>query len=237
MSYTLTDYIAALPIPRELEGLVVNSDNDKIDVLSPLSRINIFVGANNSGKSYILRELMKSEIGFNYLSQELCDELNRKYVESAHNEFNDQFKNYRAKIDAEKMSEDSRQIYYKMNQDIASLAQEAFSPFVTTGDSYRKSEDIDNLIHRIPVPTSAVFPPASQEAQEMVGELKQFRSDYQKFIGGNIEKRPIKIYIPEQRTLFNPGNNKPFRGIKKKIISGSKVFDKRRNRRKANIYL
>jgi predicted ATPase len=228
MSYTLTDYIAALPIPKELEGLVVNSDNEQIDVLSSLSRINIFVGANNSGKSYILRELMKSEIGFNYLSQELCDELNRKYVEPAHNEFETQFKNYCAKIDAEEMSESSRKVYENMNQNIASLAQEAFAPFVTTHNSHLKSTDIDNLIQCIPIPMGTAIPLASGEAQEMVEGLKQFRSDYQKFIGGNIVKRPIKIYIPEQRTLFNSSGNTLFSGIKEKLFPGAKFSIKER---------
>ena len=170
-SYTLADFIAALPIPKELDGLVVNDNNEKVDVLFPLSRINIFVGTNNSGKSYILRELMKSEIGLNYLSQKLCDELN-EYVETVKSEFYTSFENYRIKIATEEMPESSRKIYDNTQQRIDVLAQKAFSLFVTTDNFHQKVTDIDNLIEYIPVPMdNPSIPREPDQADKMITVL------------------------------------------------------------------
>ena len=48
--------VTAIKLPESLNGYK-NSDEESLEFLEPVSKINIFVGANNSGKSRFMREL------------------------------------------------------------------------------------------------------------------------------------------------------------------------------------
>jgi hypothetical protein len=56
-------FFSEIEIPQSLKGRTTfhsGNTTDK-DKMSELEKINIFVGPNNSGKSFILREILKSD--------------------------------------------------------------------------------------------------------------------------------------------------------------------------------
>lgn len=48
-------------VPSNLQGELFDSDNQALAELINLNKINIFVGPNNSGKSLLLREIVKTQ--------------------------------------------------------------------------------------------------------------------------------------------------------------------------------
>jgi len=48
-------------IPTSLKNDLINSDGELLEKFNYLNKVNIFVGQNNSGKSRIIREILKSE--------------------------------------------------------------------------------------------------------------------------------------------------------------------------------
>ncbi|MBM2814316.1 MAG: hypothetical protein HW421_1078 [Ignavibacteria bacterium] len=62
---------AYLPIPESLMGKLIDGDKKELENLKNLKKVNIFIGANNSGKSYILRELIKQELSTYYFNENL----------------------------------------------------------------------------------------------------------------------------------------------------------------------
>ncbi len=51
-----------IELPSSLENKLINENGSILSKLENLNKVNIFIGENNSGKSYILREIIKSEI-------------------------------------------------------------------------------------------------------------------------------------------------------------------------------
>jgi predicted ATP-dependent endonuclease of OLD family len=49
-----------LPVPDSLKGKLLDKDEKVLTDIEYLNKINIFIGENNSGKSYILREIIKA---------------------------------------------------------------------------------------------------------------------------------------------------------------------------------
>jgi hypothetical protein len=54
-SYRLRD------LPDKLKGELIDVEDSELTKLEHLSKVNIFVGANNSGKSRIIREVLRSK--------------------------------------------------------------------------------------------------------------------------------------------------------------------------------
>ena len=76
--------ITAIKLPATLKGYKNNAEKSR-EFLEPVSRINIFVGANNSGKSRFMRELAKQDEYFVKIQEVDVDELSLKianYVKS-----------------------------------------------------------------------------------------------------------------------------------------------------------
>lgn len=46
-------------VPEEIKDELYNTKNEKLNSIDNFSKINIFIGANNSGKSKLIRELIK----------------------------------------------------------------------------------------------------------------------------------------------------------------------------------
>lgn len=87
-------YFESLPLPKSLEGKIYfregnQESNDKLSIEN-LSRINIFVGPNNSGKSLIARGLIKRAISFKSNSLQL-----QKNIEA---EFGEIFEHYSSRL-------------------------------------------------------------------------------------------------------------------------------------------
>lgn len=54
-------FVTSTPLPDSLKSRLVDANGKSIEELKDLSKINILVGPNNSGKSFIMRELFKQE--------------------------------------------------------------------------------------------------------------------------------------------------------------------------------
>jgi predicted ATP-dependent endonuclease of OLD family len=52
------EYFEMLPVPRAFTG-ILKQDDETIEIIKPLKHINVFIGENNSGKSWLLRELVR----------------------------------------------------------------------------------------------------------------------------------------------------------------------------------
>lgn len=211
MNYTLSDYIAAIPIPQNLEGRVMNRDGQRLDIVSPLARINIFVGANNSGKSYLVREFMKSDFDLNYLSEAICREINDSFLKLSKNQFNKKLKEYETEIKLV-VKDPMNLVNYNLKiEKIKTMAKEVFKPLTNIDNTNTKSESIDNLVGFIQEPyliedNAAISPLGATTSQEMIDILKALNADCKGLIYKNNQKPEAKIYIPEQRTLIRQDN-------------------------------
>jgi AAA15 family ATPase/GTPase len=61
-------------VPEKLKGEIFNAEDEVLSELDKLNKINILVGPNNSGKSLLLRELIKTNSKF-YYGQDRWDEI------------------------------------------------------------------------------------------------------------------------------------------------------------------
>jgi len=59
--FVLHDFYTKLPIPDRLSDDIFDEEGEQLHEISNLSKVNLFVGANNSGKSLLLREILKCE--------------------------------------------------------------------------------------------------------------------------------------------------------------------------------
>lgn len=57
---TLYESYAKCEIPKKFENEIYD-DSGKIDMLNNLSKVNVFLGSNNSGKSHFIRELLRRD--------------------------------------------------------------------------------------------------------------------------------------------------------------------------------
>lgn len=72
---------AYLPVPETVKNVFLDKDGIELKRVGPLNRINIFVGENNSGKSWLLRELLKAEYGEYFYKDEKIENLKTKIEE------------------------------------------------------------------------------------------------------------------------------------------------------------
>lgn len=54
------NYYSETPVPKRLSSFILDHNSNPISDISELTKINLFVGSNNSGKSLLLREILKS---------------------------------------------------------------------------------------------------------------------------------------------------------------------------------
>lgn len=63
MALKFSDYFKQIPLPTDKKLIRVSDKNWKdLKQISPLSKVNLFIGPNNSGKSRLIRELIKTQI-------------------------------------------------------------------------------------------------------------------------------------------------------------------------------
>ncbi len=75
------EYNAARAIPSSLKDKIIDFEGNPLTLLENLSKINIIVGANNSGKSYFLRELFKQPSEPIYLNKNHTKDFSDKIKE------------------------------------------------------------------------------------------------------------------------------------------------------------
>ena len=56
----LLKYFGQPPVPEKLKKHLLDTDQVEVKTLKHLSKINVFIGPNNSGKSLLIRELLKT---------------------------------------------------------------------------------------------------------------------------------------------------------------------------------
>jgi AAA15 family ATPase/GTPase len=78
----LHHFFSGLRVPEIEAATISDSEGNEIEYLTGLSKVNIFIGPNNSGKSLFLRELLKREIEFTYPSETLLESI-QIYIEEA----------------------------------------------------------------------------------------------------------------------------------------------------------
>lgn len=61
MALNFYDYFAKLPVSDKLKEHVFDSGKEPVEFVENIGKLNLFVGQNNSGKSVILRELLKNK--------------------------------------------------------------------------------------------------------------------------------------------------------------------------------
>ena len=76
--WSIHHYYNSIPVPSRLENDVLDENLDKIDHIPNLSKLNIFVGQNNSGKSILLREILKSDWK-HFLSKDIQNYIYKEY--------------------------------------------------------------------------------------------------------------------------------------------------------------
>jgi len=70
MALKFYEYYYKLPIPDRIKENVFDESSTKIPFIENLSKVNLFVGQNNSGKSLLLREILKDKGIKSYLIAE-----------------------------------------------------------------------------------------------------------------------------------------------------------------------
>ena len=64
------EYYSFIPVPDKLKDDLLDSEEQPLTKLENLSHINIFLGTNNSGKSRIIREIIRKEITPVFINKE-----------------------------------------------------------------------------------------------------------------------------------------------------------------------
>ena len=77
--WKLHHFYNSIPIPKRLKNDILNENRKQITYIKNISKLNIFVGENNSGKSLLLREILKSNWKHHY-SEEILQEIELKYT-------------------------------------------------------------------------------------------------------------------------------------------------------------
>lgn len=80
MKHQLHDYYKEVNIPERLKGNILNDKNEKLETINNLSKVNLLVGTNNSGKSLLLRELLKTKEAGKDVPSNILKEINDKLL-------------------------------------------------------------------------------------------------------------------------------------------------------------
>lgn len=187
----MSERIRLLKIPDE-NYRFVDEKNQRIDQVQNLSKINIFVGENNSGKSRLLRNILSNEITWIPFFFSL-DEWNET-IEKIHNEMKDYFK----KIDWTPQEQLVAKINPLKNIKFCNKSGKfsvKYNDFLNYIDvSYIKRSDTRTGNRGIP------YPDVGKEILKIVTEnTKKFGIGFEKNLEDPASK---KIYIPILRGLL-----------------------------------
>lgn len=80
-NYPLFQYYSSFDIPTHLKQDILNQDLSIVDCINNTTKINLFVGVNNSGKSLLLREILKSDNHANKPSNKIKEDINNFLLE------------------------------------------------------------------------------------------------------------------------------------------------------------
>jgi hypothetical protein len=75
------DYFGKIPIPEGLKDDLLDAKGNPLKSIEPLTHINIFLGSNNSGKSRIIREVIREPIKPIHINKLLINENIRESIE------------------------------------------------------------------------------------------------------------------------------------------------------------
>lgn len=208
MQLTFFEYFRNLPVPESLKNDLVDSTGKLIPSFNKISHINIFLGSNNSGKSRLIRELIKEFISPIFISQGYTHLVNEIFNQ-ARISFNDilqqaaqnspslnpnrysDIRNYYLQSTI-KLNSNYIENIFKGDLDIITLSQKCkkfikdmeATTFVSVGDQ-NSSKSIDKSISiHIKDKILKAYQKANEELDKYV-----FKEEYE------------RIYIPSQRTL------------------------------------
>jgi AAA15 family ATPase/GTPase len=86
----INHYFQALPVPKSLQGDILDGEGKELSQLNHLNQFNVFIGQNNSGKSLLARELLKQNPESEYLDQSKVGIYNRQLL-ATYNSFENLF--------------------------------------------------------------------------------------------------------------------------------------------------
>ncbi len=113
------EYHCKYKIPKSLEKEVY-SNNTLLSNLEKTNKVNLFVGANNSGKSKLIRELLKGKIEI-HVNQKISDAINSK-MEKARAEIKNIFEHQKTnETDWSITYRGSRDVIFSINDHITKL--------------------------------------------------------------------------------------------------------------------
>ncbi len=58
-NFQLHEFYTTFPVPERVAGYVLDGDQKSVRQIDDILKLNIIIGANNSGKSLLLREMLK----------------------------------------------------------------------------------------------------------------------------------------------------------------------------------
>src|ERR1700722_4570484 len=79
-------YYSYIPVPKELKDDLIDNQERPLTKLEDLSHINIFLGTNNSGKSRIIREIIRDNIDPIYFQKEIQEDI-KTQIKNAREDF------------------------------------------------------------------------------------------------------------------------------------------------------
>ena len=198
------EYLQKIKTPERLKNHLVDQNNETIKYVAPLSKVNIFIGANNSGKSLLIRELTRQVLDETFINKNTIDSINQIINES------------RKEIEAE-FTKKSTHTFHGNGIDFSFDLINAYLPLVTSENSI---EENISKIEKAASLTSRGFSSYSSgynsstylQGNDTINNtlkinLNKIKSLLESHI---IKKNYFKIYIPTIRTLRVYNDSKEF---------------------------
>jgi len=219
MSLYFYEHLYKISVPERLVNNLYDENKQKLSLLEPLSKINVFIGPNNSGKSLLLREIIKNSISSEYFRPDLVERIN-DFISEIKNKFIDEFEQFdqfnkygqikQLRFKATKLASNN---YYISIKDFKDLLEEISEkqPFkiffdkvakekekITTYSYHSVQDEERNSSNSIgPNKINLKF---REHFNELTSSLQQYR----------IPENFSRIYIPTIRTLRHYGQGSLF---------------------------
>ena len=210
-------------VPDTLKDEVYSSDENRIDIIENFSKVNIFIGPNNSGKSKFIRELIKQKPIPYYgtknwatiidIIENIFLTVNKKLSEvfTKSNHFIVSNSTSGMLIDTEELANYKITLFeYIPNYDISNIVTQLEHRFVLI-----QSAMVQNSSYFLLEKGSSSFGIESSIAQKFIEKFKEIKEytipQLEKLKGFRFlligEKEMSRIYIPSVRTLRFLGSN------------------------------
>tara|TARA_R110001592_G_scaffold6425_1_gene34574 strand:- start:133 stop:2121 length:1989 start_codon:yes stop_codon:yes gene_type:complete len=199
----LVDYFRRLPVPAKLKEDIYFNDNIKLNqnLIDNISKINVVIGPNNSGKSLFCRELLKTQIESEYFSDYKIHDLNIKLKEFK--------KRYTAIFKG--LNTD----YFQNNDGIIrlSMLNKAFTEITKTTNIRQLHREIEPLLNRLStsyfwglsnaLPKHDIDEPLSdKKSLDINKKFEPIVKEFKEVFNRCFNQSPLtRIYTPTIRTL------------------------------------